>query len=500
MPLSKEEQEQLTLALAEAKARGLSIPKPKDKDEGRKIRFMVGSNGYFVRTDGKMYVPTNTHRDFISSRARFVGMVSGRGGGKTAGGCQKALNKIKAGESGAVMNPDFENFRTSTWPEFRDWIPWDMVVPSQRVRRNAEWEPHKPFTMVFLNGARVICKGLKDPDSARGPNINWLWYDEASRDLEGLGWQLAVASVRIGTDPQCWATFTPRGMEHWCYKLFVKQEIGDDVQQAFAGQDRPLVELFRGSIDENKDNLDPGFYASMLLAYPEGYLREQELKGEFVEAGGILGNPAWFKDKILSALPADIEIKAMVRYWDLAASEKKIAGKRSDDPDESVGTLMAWDGHDYFIMDQVAGYWGYKELKEVIALTADQDGPLVPIYIEQEPGAGGKNQINDIAESGKLAGYTVRPFRPEGDKVLRANIWFGEAAAGKIYMLRGKWNDGFLSQLSSFPIARHDDRVDSVSGARLCVAPIKRWSKVNFLALKNTHRPMLPYTNVLLKL
>lgn len=489
MSLNDQDRQMLVLAIAEAKARGLDFRIP--QQEKKMINWNLGANGYFVRNDGKLYSAKENQELFIKSRARFAGFVGGRGSGKTASGVQKALFKIMQGESGAIMNPDFEQFRTSTWPEVRMWLPWDMVVPRQRVRAHPDWEPHKPFTLVFTNGARVICKGLKDPDSARGPNINWLWYDEGQRDIDGMGWKLAIASVRVGHEPQAWVTFTPRGYGHWTYKLFVKQDIPEESFKAFESEDRLLVEWFKGSIDENKDNLDPGFYASLLATYPPGYLRDQELKGEFVEAGGILGDPAWFKNKIIASIPEDKIIKSYVRYWDLAASEKKVAGKRSDDPDETVGTLMAWDGTDFYIMDQVCGYWSYDDIKKNIALTADIDGKLVAIYVEQEPASGGKNQVADIHNMKDLAGYTVRSHKPEGDKVLRANIWFGEAAQGRVYLLRGAWIDGFLEQLSSFPIMRHDDRIDSVSGARMCIAPIRRWRNTEFLAITSRKHEML---------
>jgi phage terminase large subunit-like protein len=49
-------------------------------------------------------------------------------------------------------------------------------------------------------------------------------------------------------------------------------------------------------------------------------------------------------------------------------------------------------------------------------------------------------------------------------------------------MVQGNWNDGFLDQLSSFPEG-HDDRVDSVSGARHVVAPVRMWSTTPFLSV-----------------
>src|SRR3990167_10476657 len=158
-PLSKEERQILVLGLHELQARGSKLPSQL-ANIGKKqdLSWPVASNGYFIRNDGKLYNPRGTQADFINSGARFSLLYSGRGGGKTAAGAQKALKKIKLGESGSIMNPDFENFRISTWPEFKNWLPWDLVAPSQRHRRSEAWEPHQPFTMVFVNGAKVYCK------------------------------------------------------------------------------------------------------------------------------------------------------------------------------------------------------------------------------------------------------------------------------------------------------------------------------------------------------
>ena len=64
---------------------------------------------------------------------------------------------------------------------------------------------------------------------------------------------------------------------------------------------------------------------------------------------------------------------------------------------------------------------------------------------------------------------------------MRANVWFAEAALGEVYLVQGNWNEGFLDQLASFPAGRHDDKIDSVSGARACVAPFKKWTRQGFL-------------------
>jgi len=490
--LSHRKEEELKALLAIAEERGIEL---EEVDPNWTRDFTLGPNGYFVNRNGTIYEPTDQQEGFIESRARFVLFHGGRGSGKTAAGSQKALLKIKDGWDGTIYNPDFENLRTSTWPEFRDWIDWDMVIPNQRYRGSKDWSPARPFNLNFNNGAEVRIKGVKDPDAARGPNINWLWYDEASRDETGESWRTAVASVRVGENPQSFATATPKGLDHWMNEFFNEENLPEDALLAFeeANLDYPLIEAFHGTIKDNRGNLDPGFYASILAAYPSGWLREQEVKGLFVEQGGVLGNRGWFAGKILPYMP-ELDIKKRVRYWDLAASERKKFSSRKGkkhDPDESVGSLVSYTkDQKLYIENQVGGYWEYAELKENIMRTAMKDGHAVPIFLEEEPGSGGKNQVaaikewmNDICDRKNMPRFQIEGWKPPNDRVILANIWFGEAAKDKVYMIKGDWNEKFLNQLSSFPIGQHDDRITSVTGARMNVAPIQQWASSKFLAI-----------------
>lgn len=485
----------LAAALAELKVRGISLPDEALSGVHLDFDWPIDEDGYFYKGDGTKFSLLFTDDDgivkesvgkkgFLESKARFPALCGGRGSGKTGDGAQKTLRKIMLGQPGAVINPDFENFRYSTWPEFREWIPWDLVIKSQQHRRNPSWEPRQPFTMVFKNGARACCKGLKNPDSARGPNLNWLWYDEAGRDETGLSWTIAIASVRIGPDPQAWATFTPNGDDHWTYDFFVKQEVDPTILEMLP-KGVVLTEFFFTSIKENRDNLDPAFYASMLAKYPVGWLRDQEIDGKFVSHGGRLGDSAWFDDHYL-AVPPDFP-KKRIRYWDLAASEKQNAV--SPEPAHTCGAKQSWDGEKKYCIEHIIqGLWKWEEIKRNIVTTAQSDGPKVEIWIEQEPGSGGKNQIAEIAGMEELEGYKVFGDKPEGDKVERANLWFADAALGNYYMVYGPWNKEVRSQLNTFPSKRQKDIIDAVSGGRKILNPPKKWRRMKFLSIGNVFK------------
>lgn len=364
--------------------------------------------------------------------------------------------------------------------------------------------------MVFLNGAKVYCKGLKNPDSARGPNINWLWYDEAGRDPTGDGWRIACASVRIGNNPQRFCTMTPKDFEHWSYKFFIEKNIPEDVKRMFAEMgidDKILVESFHGTINDNIENLDPFFLANLSTTYPSGWMREQELNGEYANEGGKIGDSGWFRDHYIEPSDRIENPIRVVRYWDLASTEKKQA---KDDPDEAVGTKIETFRPDqnplfmekygqfvtkpneknFNIQNQVCGYWEWAKLLEAICNTARHDGPYVDILIEQEPASGGKNQIAAVKEEFKrhpeLRAHRIIavPSQKVGDRVLAANTyWFGTAAEGKMWMTKGSWNDRTKSQIDGFTLVAHDDRVTSITGAMFISNPKKGWGKASFMAV-----------------
>jgi len=111
---------------------------------------------------------------------------------------------------------------------------------------------------------------------------------------------------------------------------------------------------------------------NLALNYPGGHLRAQEYDGEFANEGGKIGDRAWFINQIMDNRPNPVNKR--VRFWDLAATEKKVVGigrrKELNDPDEFVGTLISsyfMDIHEgdrvikdthWCIEDQVSGRMG----------------------------------------------------------------------------------------------------------------------------------------------
>ena len=200
---------------------------------------------------------------------------------------------------------------------------------------------------------------------------------------------------------------------------------------------------------------DPGYLAN-LQALPL-VDRERLLGGNWKikPAAGKVFNRSWFE--IVEAAPA---VGRTVRFWDLAATEKEIA---KDDPDFTAGVKMRKAGGVYYVLDAIAEQAAPGRVDAMIENIAGQDGRTVEIRFEREGGASGKRDANHIVTM--LAGYDVRAIPPQGDKVTRAKGLAAQAEAGNVKLVRGDWNNRYLSTLHSFPEGAHDDEVDASSGA-----------------------------------
>jgi predicted phage terminase large subunit-like protein len=96
---------------------------------------------------------------------------------------------------------------------------------------------------------------------------------------------------------------------------------------------------------------------------------------------------------------------------------------------------------------------------------AETNGWRVPmVCVEQEPGAAGIHLIGGLRR-GALAGLDLRGVRPRGSKEDRARPLSAVAEAGELRLCRAPWNGIFLDELCAFPLGRHDDQVDALSGA-----------------------------------
>src|SRR6516164_54692 len=197
-------------------------------------------------------------------------------------------------------------------------------------------------------------------------------------------------------------------------------------------------------------------YITWLLSLPT-LERERLLAGNWKirPAAGLYFKREWCA--VVDEAPTDL---AIVRYWDLAATEKT----EFNDPDWTVSVKLGRDrSGNYWVLDLVRTPANPGDVEQLLLNTATQDGKRVTIGFGQDPGQAGKSQAQHLVRA--LSGFTVRPATQSGDKLTRFGPFSSQCRAGNVKIRRGLWNEELFRILEGFPDLAHDDEVDACSGA-----------------------------------
>jgi predicted phage terminase large subunit-like protein len=225
------------------------------------------------------------------------------------------------------------------------------------------------------------------------------------------------------------------------------------------------VTFICASLDDNPalTDKDPT-YRSSLMALPL-HERERLLGGNWNIrlSAGMYFKRQWFE--IVDAAPPGED----VRYWDRASTEP---GEHNRNPDWTRGVRMrkGFDGY-YYVMDVESERARPHGVRRLIRTTASQDGIEVPCVLEQDPGQAGVSDVDALVRY--LAGYDVRTKNVTKKKEIRAKPFSAQCEAGNVRLVRGDWNEEYLSELEAFPPEDdeiHDDQVDASSGAFIWLA------------------------------
>jgi len=189
--------------------------------------------------------------------------------------------------------------------------------------------------------------------------------------------------------------------------------------------------------------------------------RDKKVMGQYATAGQFQQRPAprsggFFAWEKLSVVDAAPKLTKIVRYWDKAGTDG--GGAYTAGVKMGLGT----DGY-WYVLDATRGQWAAAKREPVIQSTATLDGKAVHIWIEQEPGSGGKESAESTVKA--LAGFVCRAERATGDKAVRAEPYAVQVEAGNIRLVRGPWNQDFIDEHKTFPAGKYKDQIDAASGA-----------------------------------
>lgn len=297
-----------------------------------------------------------------------------------------------------------------------------------------------------------------DPDSFLVHFLEW-WIDEE-------GWAIPERSGVIRwfirhDDTVRWSTVGCAPSEYPQYAQRKALAIADLVAQGFNpddAKDALSVTFVLARLQDNKigTEIDPTYEAKVksLSSVDRQRLLGGDRGGNWKvrPAAGKVFNRGWFD--VVDAAPVEAK---RVRYWDKAASDGK--------GDHSAGTKVACANAVYYIEDVVRGQWSSGARNKIIKETAISDGLETAVWVEQEPGSGGKESAEISIK--ELAGFVIHAEKVSGSKLSRAKAFAAQAEAGNVKLVRGRWNKEFLDELHAFDgrDGGQDDQVDTASGA-----------------------------------
>jgi phage terminase large subunit-like protein len=133
--------------------------------------------------------------------------------------------------------------------------------------------------LYLANGSKAKIYSSEKPGQLRGPQHHGAWGDEPAKwrdahkgDTDDTTWANLMLGLRLGTDPRCCLTTTPKR---------VALLAGRKDKPGLLGMDSVVVT--RGATYANLANLAPTFRAKILARYEGTRLGRQELYAEMLE-------------------------------------------------------------------------------------------------------------------------------------------------------------------------------------------------------------------------
>lgn len=192
--------------------------------------------------------------------------------------------------------------------------------------------------------------------------------------------------------------------------------------------------------------------ASLEQALGSLQTRAAQLDQEPISEGGNLFQRVWFK--IYSALPMEVRERGrLIQSWDMRFIEDQERG------DFVVGQVWAALQADFFLIDEIRGRFSFLETVHAMLRFSERHPKARTKLVENK--ANGPAIANVLSK--KVGGIVL--VEPEGGKMARANACTGLAEGGNIYVPSAPWVAETLDEITAFPKARFDDRVDAFTQA-----------------------------------
>ncbi len=145
----------------------------------------------------------------------------------------------------------------------------------------------------------------------------------------------------------------------------------------------------------------------------------------------------------------------IIQSWDTA-------NKSGELNDFSVCTTWGYYDRGYYLLDVFRKRLNYPDLKRAVRAQAEKHNPTC-IFIEDK--ASGTQLIQDLQAEGVFGVKAYEP-PPGSDKIIRFHAQTAEFENGRVFLPHSApWLDEYIRELTSFPVCKYDDQVDSTAQA-----------------------------------
>jgi phage terminase large subunit-like protein len=320
----------------------------------------------------------------------FLWMIlAGRGFGKTRTGSETLMNLVNTGNYKriAIIGKTIKEAR-DIMVEGQSGILSTTI--SEKLARNKEEGVDDPSLLKFRyfpskkqiaweNGARAYILSADNYNSLRGYQFDIVWIDEFAKykNPEAL-WQEVLFTLRLGDNPKCIMTTTPRGL-----KILKKLTENTDTHLTY------------GSTFENSHNLSARFIETMKADYMETRIGRQEIYGEILMDKE---NTVWKRESIIYR---QID-KGCLSHVVIGVDPAMSAGENSDE----TGIIVAGKGYDdnIYILDDLSGKYKPPEWAKIVC-KAYKDYDAGRVVAETNNGG-------DLVREMLTAIYKYVPFKP----------------------------------------------------------------------------------------
>jgi len=352
--------------------------------------------------------------------------MAGRGSGKTRAGAEWVHEQIAAGCRRIALVG-------ATAADVRDVMVEGEsgILATARPGARPDYEPSRR-RLTWPGGAIATTYSAEEPERLRGPQHDGAWADELGAWKHEATWDMLMLGLRLGADPRSLVTTTPRPTKLVRSLLSTASTI-----------------TTRGSTYDNRANLAPSFFDSIITRYEGTRMGRQELMGELID--DVPG--ALWTLSLLDGLrvPAAPDLARIIVAVDPAVT----SGAESDETGIVVAGIGA-DGHGYVLADRSCRMspdgWARRAAQAYHEYQADR------LIVEDNQGG----EMVAFLLGTVDATVPIKRIRASRGKRLRAEPVAALYEQGRVHHV-GVYPD-LEDQMASFTGdgGEHDDRVDAL--------------------------------------